>query len=681
VLSERRLELIRTLGAVSATRSGTTADTCQAMLDVLAGTRQSVPFGVAILRGDDDQPRVVGAYGLTDDAWSKGMTLARYAPEATVVGRVIATGKSEVLTDLRERYPAAIERGPIGPLIPDEAMVLPLTVARGITTIGALVLGVNPYRCLDDEYREFLSLIGLQVGVALTDSQAYEAERNRVRVMADLDRGKMEFFQNVSHELRTPLTLLLAPLQDLLDPPDSLQPDQRVQLQAAVRAAQRLRRMVNALLDFAQAEAGTLSPHLQSTDLTRLTAETASMFRSTAEHACPRFDLDLPPTPTYFLVDAAMWSTILTNLLANAVKYTAEGGVSVALRVGDDGAVLSVGDTGKGISAAEQARVFERFYRSHEGGSIAGAGIGLALVTDLVRAHNGTIELTSTPGAGSSFRISIPRVAASEADAALLPAAPSDDRAADGLVAPFDTPARPGTPHAAPEASSAAASAAVPQPPRVLLVEDDSDLRDYLTRLLTGDGWDVQAFGDAESAGAAIATENADKSTDLVLTDVMLPGRSGLELVAELRAGKHTSRIPIIVLTARGGADAAAQGLASGADDYITKPFASQELLARVRANHELHSQRERAIDDAQNRANQVRAALDSNRLIGTAIGVLMASHRLTAAQGFQLLTRASQDSNRKLRDLAAMVVDSGKLPFRPTTTESLVIRVTSARP
>ena len=190
----------------------------------------------------------------------------------------------------------------------------------------------------------------------------------------------------------------------------------------------------------------------------------------------------------------------------------------------------------------------------------------------------------------------------------------------------------------------------------------------------------MNAVGDAESAFDSIG-ENAADAPDLVLTDVMLPGRSGLDLVGELRAIDRTSRLPIVVLTARGGATAAAEGMAAGADDYITKPFASHELLARARTNLELHVLREKAIDRAENRAGQMRGALESNRVIGTATGILMATHRLGGEQAFQLLAKASQDSNRKLRDLAAAVVDIGRLPFRPTEIDNLVIRVSSARP
>ena len=215
--------------------------------------------------------------------------------------------------------------------------------------------------------------------------------------------------------------------------------------------------------------------------------------------------------------------------------------------------------------------------------------------------------------------------------------------------------------------------------PRALLVEDDTDLRTFITRLMIRDGWEVDAVADAETA-LSLMSGTSGPAVDLVLTDLMLPGHDGLHLVTELRRLDPTARLPLIVLTARGGAEAIAQGLAAGADDYITKPFASQELLARLRANHELHQLRERAVDAADERTAQVRGGLQSNRVIGTAIGILMTTHRLSTEQGFALLVAASQHSNRKLRDLAADVISTGQLPFRPTLTDELLVGVMAPR-
>ena len=664
VISERRLRLVRDLGGVSATRAGGTVNTCRAMLDVLAATRHSVPFAAIVLREErDDEVQFVGSYGLRSVTWGPGVGVTDAAPAAAEIAAALETGAIQMISGLRDELGDLLTAGPIGPLLPDDAMVLPLTGAPGTRPIGAMVLGLNPYRPMDKEYRAFLALVGLQVGSALSDVKAYESERRQVRVLAELDLVKMQFFQNVSHELRTPLTLLLPPLQDLLGPDQGLGPEQTERVEAALRAARRLRRMVDALLDFAQAEANTLETQRETVDLAKATSDIVSMFRSTAEHTGLSLDVEVPQDRVLASVDTAMWGTIVTNLVANAVKFTRTGSIQVSLLADGDSVVLTVSDTGVGISAEEQPKVFERFYRSQSSGLIEGAGIGLALVSDLVDAHHGHVALTSTPGVGSTFTITIPRGDAADGAPAAENAA-EDDGVGDrvlGAGAPDGEPAGPD-----------------PAMPTLLLVEDDPDLRLYLARLLAADGWLVRPVGDAESAIALIDGADAE-AVDLLLTDVMLPGIDGLELVTRTRSAPGaTARVPIIVLTARGGAGAAAEGLSAGADDYVVKPFESKELLARVRTAHELHRLREREIDTAHSRAGQLRSALDSNRSIGTATGILMVTHRLTAAQAFALLTRASQDSNRKLRDVAASVVSDGRLPFRPTEVDHMLQRLKS---
>ena len=563
---------------------------------------------------------------------------------AGLIHRVLASGRVEEVTGLREAFPGALLPGPLGPLTPDTAVLLPLTVSGRPDPIGVLVVGVNPYRPLNPEYRAFLTVVARQVRVALGDTVAYEVERLRSSVLADLDRAKMEFFQNVSHELRTPLTVLLAPLQNLLAVSGDRPEDELRDLQAAVRAADRLRTMVDALLDFSGAEARTLHPDRQPTDLADLTAQTCSMFRAAAEHAGLEFHVEVPDAPLTVSVDRAMWSTIVTNLVANSVKYTPHGSVRIRLTATDTDAVLTVADTGPGIATDQQPLVFNRFYRATDGEE-QGAGIGLAVVADLVRAHHGRLDLDSTPGRGSTFTVTVPIVVTSRSTHATGGSTAASDQSLHGQARPS-----------------------------VLVVEDDTDLREFLTRLLTGDGWLVHAVGDAETA--LDLTGGPSDVPDVVITDVMLPGQDGLALIQQLRRQPATQRTPMIVLTARLGADATAEGLAAGADDYITKPFSARELLARVRANHELHQQREKAIVTAQGREQQIRGALDTNRVIGTAVGIVMASYQLTAQQGFQLLVTASQNTNSKLRDIAARVVDTGALPFRPTMIDDLIVRV-----
>ena len=650
ILFERRMRVVRELGGLSIADTGNTAETCQAVLRVLATARETMPFAAAFLRDESGAVQRVADYGLGADAGIPGLTEPA-VDHGGAIDRVLASGRLEEITGLRESFPGSLMPGPLGSLTPDTAVLLPLTVSGGTEPIGVLVLGVNPYRPLNAEYRSFITLVARQVRVALTDSIAYEVERLRSQVLADLDRAKMEFFQNVSHELRTPLTLLLAPLHNLqLASGDRPTPEQQ-DLGAAVRAAERLRTMVDALLGFSGAEAGTLQPDLITTDLAELTTQTCSMFRATVEHAGLEFIVDVPSDPLIVAVDRAMWSTIVTNLLSNAVKYTHQGSIAVALTGTATQAVLTVTDTGQGIDPEQQPLVFERFHRAPGDTDEAGAGIGLAVVADLVNAHQGQLELTSTPGEGSTFRVAVP-----------LADEPAAAAVGTGVTI-----------------SPAVGSATADGPrPVVLVIEDDTDLREFLTRLLAQDGWTVRAAADAESA-LADAVDPSGVVPDLVITDVVLPGRDGLSLIHELRGLTSTARTPMIVLTARHGDEATADGLSSGADDYITKPFSTDELLARVHANHALARLRENAVIDAQARGEQLRAGLESNRVIGTAIGILMTSYRLNAATAFTLLTQASQYTNRKLRDIAAEVASSGGLPLRPTLVDELLSRVASA--
>ena len=365
ILNERRMRVIREVGALPATGTDTTGDICRAVLGVLQRTRESIPFAAAYLTEPGGGTGLVASYGFTEAPSCTGGPVVPDGPgvmdgiqaQALGVDEVIATGRAVALSGLRDRFPGKFAAGPIGPLSPDQAVLLPLTVSGGTDPIGALLLGVNPYRPLDEPLRQFHSLLLRQVRVTLTDTLAYETERHRVHLLADLDRAKTEFFQNVSHELRTPLTLLLAPLQDLLTEanaaaagavasPVSAGPEN---LEAAVRAADRLRLMVDALLDFSGAEHGRLSPDRRPVDLAGLTADTASMFRSAAEHAGLEFTVTVPNRPVTGWVDRAMWSTIVTNLLSNAVKYTDHGAVSLTLASDGNEAVLTVTDTGPGI--------------------------------------------------------------------------------------------------------------------------------------------------------------------------------------------------------------------------------------------------------------------------------------------------------------------------------------------
>jgi CheY-like chemotaxis protein/anti-sigma regulatory factor (Ser/Thr protein kinase) len=258
----------------------------------------------------------------------------------------------------------------------------------------------------------------------------------------------------------------------------------------------------------------------------------------------------------------------VVNLLANAVKYTFVGGIHVAVRPDGDYFVLTVSDTGVGIVPEELPQLFHRFHRV--AGATArtreGTGIGLALVHELAALHGGDVSVESEPGTGSTFTVTLPFGEPDAVEDAHRPAVGPSDAARGEAQSWVDDTSRPSGP-ALPASGGS-----------VLVVDDNADMRAYLTRLL-GPHWSVRTTGNGEEALAAVA----EAAPDVVLTDVMMPRVDGFELLRALRADPATRDIPVIMLTARAGQEASVEGLEAGADDYLAKPFRADELVARVR--------------------------------------------------------------------------------------------------
>ena len=648
VVGERRLATVYELGTLPRAELHSLKEAAQASLKVMGRNRPAMPFAACYLL-EAGQLELADSYGLLTGTDACPVTVP--VDGSLAVARVARTGRSQML-DLRPFARAGdITPSPLGNAVPTLAMLCPLTISGQDDPAGVLVMGVNPYRGVDELYRSFFDLVRSQFSTLLSDSRAHEQQLRRTQMLAELDESKTRFFQNVSHEFRTPLTLVLGALGGPLagSAQDGAELDVEA-IDAARRAALHLDRLVDALLTFAQAEGDALVAHRQPTDISALTADCSSMFRSAVEAAGLSLSVDVPSSSTVVDMDPEMWSRIVLNLLSNAYKFTQAGGIDVRLEVSDKRAVLEVKDSGIGIEAGELERVFERFHQVANASSRTGpgAGIGLALVADLVRAHDGLVEVDSAPGQGSTFTVSLPLSAAVTSQVA--PATLSDRLRGQVLS---DLPASDGRSE---EAASGARPPASTDGRHILVVEDNDDLRRYIVRLLHGDGWQVTEAPDAETALAL------ESMPDVVLSDVMLPGRDGLALVRMLRANPDLSRTPVVLLTARAGVDAAAKGLRAGADDYIVKPFEPAELLARLAVHYELAALRNFALDEAENRSANLERALSSNRQIGAAIGILMALHKLTSEAAFAMLREASNNRNRSLRDVADRVVLTGSL-------------------
>ena len=354
---------------------------------------------------------------------------------------------------------------------------------------------------------------------------------------------------------------------------------------------------MNTLLDFSRIEAGRMQARYEPVDLAAFTADLASVFRSAIERAGLSYEVDCAALPEPVYVDREMWEKVVLNLLSNALKFTFDGAISVTLAAADGQATLRIADTGIGVAADEMPRLFERFHRipSARSRSNEGSGIGLALVRELVGLHHGTITADSTAGAGTAFTIRLPFGHDHLPAANVAPAAGPDmvSAAADPFVeealrwlpgSEIPLEALPPAAGAQLRESHGGAGPAGPaSTARILLADDNADMREYLQRLLRAH-YEVAAVADGLTALDAVRAS----LPDLVISDVMMPGLDGLALVAALRSDPRTADVPVLLLSARAGQEAAIEGLEAGADDYLVKPFSAAELLARVRANVEL---------------------------------------------------------------------------------------------
>lgn len=609
VLDDRRLRTLRELGAETA-HAKTVNEACQISADVLANNLKDIPFAlIYLLDSDYQQAKLVSTTNLAigTPVSPSVIELADRASDCWSLTAVLTSEENQVLDHLIDRF--GLLPGGAWDESPNSAIALPLT-RPGQETFGILIAGISPYRPLDDDYRGFFDLVTGQVTTAIANSLAYEEERKRAEALAELDRVKTTFFSNVSHEFRTPLTLMLGPAEDALtDPDDPLSARQRQRIEVVQRNGLRLLKLVNTLLDFSRIESDRLGTVYEPTDLATFTAELASVFRSAIERVGLRLVVDCPPLPDLVFVDREMWEKIVLNLLSNAFKFTFSGEIRVSLRSGDgqdklltslssppslpfpDFVVLEVQDTGIGIPAAEMPRLFERFHRvkGTQGRTFEGSGIGLSLCEELAKLHGGTVQVSSVEGEGSCFRVLIPtgcahlpadRIKATRTMISpAMGASPYVQEALqwlpqkNGIEAPKNqeekkiafSPAYPHTPS--------------PSSTRILLVDDNADMRDYVQRLLS-ERWQVET-----AANGAIALNLIQQQLpDLVLTDVMMPGVDGFQLLRALRADPVTKSIPIILLSARAGEEATIEGLEALADNYLIKPFSARELMARVEA-------------------------------------------------------------------------------------------------
>jgi signal transduction histidine kinase len=396
--------------------------------------------------------------------------------------------------------------------------------------------------------------------------------------VGDFDAARTQFVANSSRDLRTPLILLLGPLQDILDSPAStLAPTSRNVLEVARRNALRLLKLLDTLPGFSGIERGRTG---EAADLAAFTAALTRNFRTVCDEAGLRLIVDCPPLSETVPLDRDVWETIVLNLVANAFKSTIEGSIEVRLRAHDGNVQLIVSDTGAGIPSPDVFDHFDRDARARNGTSDR-IGFGLASVLELVHLQNGSIDVQNAPGRGTSVTVLLPfgghdsssrRRAEGRVAGRTVPTA--QDGGAVGTQPPFNRPegGRPLVEH------SLARDADSTSRGHVVIAEDHAETREYLNYVLQAAGFVV----DATAAGPAALAICQARAPDALVSDVLMPGLNGIQLIERLRADERTAVIPVLLLSVHGDEDSRIAGIAAGADDYLVKPLSGRELVARV---------------------------------------------------------------------------------------------------
>ncbi len=446
-------------------------------------------------------------------------------------------------------------------------------------SIGSITLreGKHPRQWLGEEI-ELAQAVAAQAAIAVQQSRLYQKTRSLAERLLELDKQKTEFFQNISHEFRTPLTLMLGPLESSVAAKQGLTYEQSA---IALRNSRRLLRLVNQLLDLQRLDAGKMQPSFRPCDLVEFVSQIVESFRPYCEKKGLQLMTHLKPCPQVYL-DTEKFDKVLYNLLSNAMKFTPDGGtIHILVQPSGDNCLVQIKDTGIGIAPLQIPQLFERFRQAEgsENRSYEGSGLGLALVKELVEMHSGKIEVESVYGEGSSFSIqlhtgtthlppdqvlevavelNLHRATVELADLELLEV--NTDEPENTILLNPD-PQQAETQHS------------------ILVVDDNSDLRAYVSEILRIHGYHVNTARNG-AEGFRLAVETVPS---LIVTDLMMPLVSGLEMIKMIRNEDKLKGTPIVLLTAKVDEETRIEGTERGADAYLAKPFNDRELLAEVR--------------------------------------------------------------------------------------------------
>lgn len=600
IIGERQLMTLKDLGK-HLPDSVSDEDVYDKTISILKENPADFPF--ACIYKVDLKAGIMEMAGKTDISLSNAILPVSLQIDSSLAAdwqfdQAIHTNKYVIIRDLKDKY-GQLPSGNWS-ASPDQALAIPIVQSGQICPFALLIVGLNPYRQLDEKYRSFFQLVADQIASGIVNVHTVEEARKKAEALMEIDRAKTAFFSNISHEFRTPLTLMLGPLEELLSQQkDTLTQEQEAHLTATHRNALRLLRLVNTLLDFSRIEADKVQAQYFPVNLSTITEDIASTFRAAVEHAGLQFNVSCEALNMAAYVDRDMWEKIVLNLLSNAFKYTLRGSITVSLEQENNHAVLRVQDTGVGIPEEELPHMFERFHRvKHtKGRTYEGTGIGLSLVKELVQLHNGDIGVVSEEGTGSTFRVCVPlgrdhlpddQVKEKNEEDYL--SGLSDVYVNEALYLSRDKGARNNDIIPADEERA-----------RILIVDDNADMRDYLQRLL-----EKHYSVDTAANGKHALERIAAYPPELVISDIMMPEMDGIQLLQHLKHQEATNSLPVILVSARAGEEAKIEGYDIGADDYLTKPFSAKELQARVRAQIRISRLHRHAIDILQHSAEEL---------------------------------------------------------------------------
>lgn len=471
--------------------------------------------------------------------------------------------KTRHIVELESRYESE-KRNQLIKLLEQEKRIQ--TLWKNVLIVGTLLLLI----AISIIYR-LQSLRSRKTKELLQTQQQLNAK------LKETDQLKSRFFANISHEFRTPLSLILAPIEKKLSKASEHSNEYKT-LKLIQRNANRLLDLVNQLLDLSKLEAGKMQLTIKKDNLQTFIKVLSASFDSLAESKQINFDKVFSMRNPVCWFDSDKLEKIISNLLINAFKFTPAGG-TVKLYLGEashsNGLIIKISDTGKGISKEEHQHIFSPFYQSRHAidDGNPGTGLGLSLVSELVKLYHGEVSLESEPNTGTTLTISLPshkmewasilEESTSESQQLLKPGVTTED----GDIIEVDSMIH--------ETSES-----------ILIIEDNQDLRSFIASQFR-DQFTVFTAGDGKS-GFELA---AKRLPDLIISDVMMPNMDGVELTEKLKTDGRTSHIPIVLLTAKADQESRIEGLSQGADDYLAKPFSTQELQIRV---HNLIEQRKK---------------------------------------------------------------------------------------